>query len=210
MSRTICRKFTKICVNVLCVLHINKYWETESLLGKCVSRYDALEMRYNPLSRSLFSRFINVMIAYFRQSPTETTLRHVFHFGKRSELRFNFSVPDCGQAERDRKSERGRGGREALVERNGGECKRLIGTDNCVCVCRCALLFLSLSFSLSIFFVAPLQHHYLPFSLLPALGHILSDSSFLFHLSCRTVRPNRIRCYFFTCAVSVFSSSHRR
>lgn len=31
-----------------------------------------------------------------------------------------------------------------------------------------------------------------------------------FFISCRTVRPNRIRCYFFTCAVSVFSSSRHR
>lgn len=30
-----------------------------------------------------------------------------------------------------------------------------------------------------------------------------------FFISCRAVRPNRIHCYFFTCAVSAFSSSHR-
>lgn len=71
-------------------------------------------MRYIPLPYFLLSLFINVMTAYFRQSPTETTLRHVFHFGERSELRFNFSVPDCGQPEnplhrgRERRKERKR------------------------------------------------------------------------------------------------------
>lgn len=30
-----------------------------------------------------------------------------------------------------------------------------------------------------------------------------------FFISYRAVRPNRIRCYFFTCAVSAFSSSYR-
>lgn len=38
------------------------------------------------------------MTAHFR-SPTETALCRVFHFGERGELRFNFNVPDCGQAE---------------------------------------------------------------------------------------------------------------
>lgn len=49
------------------------------------------------------------MIAHFR-SP-ETALRRVFHFGERGELRFNFNVPDCGQAE---DPARGRAGEDGI------------------------------------------------------------------------------------------------
>lgn len=44
----------------------------------------------------------------------ETVLRRVFHFGERGELRFNFSVPDCGQAEDPGRKE-GFSGRERNV-----------------------------------------------------------------------------------------------
>lgn len=80
-----------------------------SVIQRSAPRYR--ETRYNILP---FSRFINVMTAYF-QSPTETALRRVFHFGERGELRFNFNVPDCGQAEDPVRGRVGFSGRERNV-----------------------------------------------------------------------------------------------